>query len=195
MATVLWHQTYDGDDYVFSRGIDKTKDEHKLVGVLSRYSELAVTPEELMDLRRNGKDISNGIKYLYLKEVKDRISIIFIQSCFEETDKVGRRLSFMFYTEDCETMQSAVEVLKDIAMHEQLTCSADEIDYFESVHDFPMRELLNKSSKGITTIGIGSLIFGSLTLGIPLVGSAVAIGGAWYLKKHGIDLIGKMLND
>ena len=194
MATVLWHQTYDGDDYVFSRGIDKTKDEHKLVGVLSRYSELAITPEELMELRRNGKDISNGIKYLYLKEVKDRISIIFIQSCFEETDKEGRRLSFMFYTEDSETMQSAVEELKDIAMREQLTCSSDEIDYFESVRNFPMKELLNKSSKGITGIGIDSLILGSWVFGLPLAG-ADSIGGAWYLKKHGIDLIKKMLNN
>ncbi|MBO7440790.1 MAG: hypothetical protein J6U21_14050 [Bacteroidales bacterium] len=187
MATILWHQTYNGEDKLIS---NTDKNTSELVNVLSKYSELAIETEELKEKRRDGYDISSGIKYLCLKEVKNAATVVFIQSFFKERDKYGRRLSFMFYTDDCTGISDAASLLNNWAKEfARKTCSTDEIEYFESVDKFPMKELWENSITRSDTLELGALLIG---LGVLLLGNATK-SSEYYFKKSGLEELQKII--
>lgn len=129
MATILWYQDSEGQEKVLSENtIHWAKEKQSDVEMLYRYAKIAIEPDSLIQLRNEGKNISKSFKLFYYPN----IDIIYIQSCFINTDERKRKMPFMFYT-DSSNIYEAAHLLTICAKMAKKECSEDEINYLKSM--------------------------------------------------------------
>lgn len=130
--TVLWAQNatpLQPATYVINGEITQsrqTSEQQRYFQEITDASQnLRILPKEHEKVRRKFPRITDNCNYNITREY------VYLQSNFEETDEIGRRMPFMFLTRETSDFAKAVEILKAYAARIGRTVSDEDIKFLE----------------------------------------------------------------
>lgn len=127
MRSILWFQSNDAlsQDFIIADGElleSTTNREGAFLMLKQANSELAMSPELRKKFHSKFPEMALQANYAFPKE-----GGIYIQGCYKNLDESGRKIAYMFYTKNANTIEEACEELQAISAKFDKTCSEKEL--------------------------------------------------------------------